>query len=176
MPTFTASAPASTSAARRLGGRDVARDQLHVVRLRGSAAPSSSTPCEWPCAVSTTSTSTLGATSAAARSSASGPDADGGADAQAALVVLRRVRVLDPLLDVLDGDEPLEPPVGVDDRELLDLVPVEDLLRLLERRPDRRGDELRARSSAPRPGCVGVGLEAEVAVREDADEAARRRP
>ena len=32
-------------------------------------------------------------------------DADRGADAQAALLVLRRVRVLDPLRDVLDGDQ-----------------------------------------------------------------------
>ena len=60
-----------------------------------------------------------------------GADADRRADAQPAAVVLRRLRVLDLLLDVLDGDEPAQPAVGVDDRELLDLVAVEDLLRLL---------------------------------------------
>ena len=75
-----------------------------------------------------------------------GTDADRGADPQPPLVVLRRVRVLDPLRDVLDGDEPLEPAVGVDDRELLDLVAVEDRLGLLERRPDRRRHEV-ARAS-----------------------------
>ena len=98
-----------------------------------------------------------------------GPDAHRRADPQAALVVLRRVRVLDLLRDVLDGDEPLEPPVGVDDRELLDLVAVEDRLGLLERRPDRRGDEVPARHQR-RDGLRRVGLEAKVAVREDADE------
>ena len=103
------------------------------------------------------------------------PDADGGADAQATLVVLRRVRVLDPLRDVLDGDEALEAPVRVDDRELLDLVAVEDRLGLLERRPDRSGHEVSA-GHQRRDGLRRVRLEAEVAVREDADEDARRRP
>ena len=74
------------------------------------------------------------------------PDSDGGADPQAPLVVLRRVRILDPLRDVLDRDQPLEQPVGVDDGELLDLVAVEDRLGLLERRADRRRDEVAARS------------------------------
>ena len=57
-------------------------------------------------------------------------DADRRADAQPAALVLRRVRVLDLLLDVLDGDQPAQPAVGVDDRQLLDLVAVEDLLGL----------------------------------------------
>ena len=60
-----------------------------------------------------------------------GADADRRADAQPAALVLRRLRVLDLLLDVLDGDQPAQPAVGVDDRQLLDLVAVEDLLRLL---------------------------------------------
>ena len=60
-----------------------------------------------------------------------GADSDRRSDAQPAAVVLRRLRVLDLLLDVLDGDEPAQPTVGVDDRELLDLVAVKDLLRLL---------------------------------------------
>ena len=70
------------------------------------------------------------------------PDAHRRADPQPALVVLRRVRVLDPLRDVLDRDEPLEPPVAVDDGELLDLVAMEDRLRLLERRADGRRDQV----------------------------------
>src|SRR3974390_1180423 len=68
-------------------------------------------------------------------------DADRGAGSPAAALVLRRVRILDPLLDVLDGDEPAETAVGVDDGQLLDLVPVEDLLRLGERRAHRCGDK-----------------------------------
>ena len=102
-------------------------------------------------------------------------DADRGADAQPALLVLRRERELDPLLDVLDRDQALEPAVRVDDRQLLDLVPVQDLVRLVERRPDRRGDEVRASSSAPRRAGATFDLEAEVAVGEDADEHAGRR-
>jgi hypothetical protein len=96
-------------------------------------------------------------------------DADRGTDPQAALVVLRCIRVLDALRDVLDGDEPLEPAVGVDYRELLDLVAVEDRLGLLERRPDRCGDEVAIRHQRGN-GLGRVGLEAQVAVREDADE------
>jgi hypothetical protein len=53
-------------------------------------------------------------------------------------------------------------------RELLDLVAVEDPLGLLERRPDRRGDE-RSRSSA-RDRLARVVLEAEIAVGQDPDE------
>ena len=104
-PTFTASAPALTSAA-RLARRDVARDELDVVLGLRSARTASSTPCEWPCAVSTTITSTPALTSAAARSRVRA-DADRRAEAQPAVRVLRGVRVLDPLLDVLDGDEAL---------------------------------------------------------------------
>ena len=99
-----------------------------------------------------------------------GPDADRGADAQAAALVLRRVRVLDLLLDVLDGDEPAQLSVGVDDRQLLDLVPAED------RPPPPRAScrsgavtRLRAVISAD-TGCCDVVLEAQVAVGEDADE------
>ncbi len=53
-----------------------------------------------------------------------GPDADRGADAQPALLVLRRLRELDLLLDVLDRDQAAQPAVAVDDRQLLDLVAV----------------------------------------------------
>ena len=96
-------------------------------------------------------------------------DADRGTDAQAALLVLRRLRKLDLLLDVLDRDQPAQPAVGIDDRQLLDLVAVEDLLRLRERRPHGRGDEV-ARRHQRRDRLVDVVLEAEVAVREDPDE------
>ena len=96
-------------------------------------------------------------------------DADRRADAQSTLLVLRRIRVLDPLRDVLDRDEPREASFVIDDRQLLDLVAVEDRLGLLERRADRSGDEIPARHQRG-DGLRGVRLEAEVAVREDADE------
>src|SRR5436190_61682 len=50
-----------------------------------------------------------------------GTDSHRGAHAQPSPLVLRRVRVLDLLLDVLHGDEALEPAVAVDDGQLLDL-------------------------------------------------------
>ena len=74
-----------------------------------------------------------------------GRSSHGGAHAQPPLLVLGRLRVLDLLLDVLDGDQPAQAPVSVDDRQLLDLVAVEDRLRLRQRRPDRRGDEIARR-------------------------------
>src|SRR6266849_6249462 len=60
-------------------------------------------------------------------------DTDRGADAQAPLLILRRPRELDPLLDVLDRDEALEPSLRIDDGKLLDLVAVQDRLRLRDR-------------------------------------------
>jgi hypothetical protein len=57
----------------------------------------------------------------------------------------------------------------VHDGQLLDLVPVEDALGLVEGRADRSGDEVTARHQrADRLGRVG--LEPEVAVRKDADQ------
>ena len=99
-------------------------------------------------------------------------DADGGADAKPAVRVLRRVRELDALLDVLDGDQARDAAVAVDDRQLLDAVAVEKPLRLGERRPDRRGDEAASTSSARTRAASRSLLEAQVAVREDADERA----
>ena len=49
-------------------------------------------------------------------------EADGGADAQPAFVVLRGERVLLGLGEVLGGDEALEPALLVHERKLLDLV------------------------------------------------------
>ena len=43
----------------------------------------------------------------------------------------------DRFLDVLDGDQPLQPEVAIDDEQLLDLVLVQDLARGVERRADR---------------------------------------
>ena len=64
---------------------------------------------------------------------------------------------------------PLSWPVAVDDRQLLDLVPPEQELRVGERRPDGSGDEVLARHQLA-DQRVRTGAEAEVAVGEDADE------
>jgi hypothetical protein len=98
-----------------------------------------------------------------------GADADGRADPQPAVLVLRRERKLDPLLDVLHGDQPPQTALGVDDGQLLDLVPLQDGLGLTQGGPDRRGDEVAARHHI-RDRQRAVPLEAEVAVRQDADE------
>ena len=97
--------------------------------------------------------------------------ADGGADAQAALLILGGVGVLQFLLDVLDGDEALEFVVFVDDEEFFDAVLVEDFLGLLERGADGDGDEVFFGHHFG-DGDVGAGFEAEVAVGEDADQLA----
>jgi hypothetical protein len=97
------------------------------------------------------------------------PDPDRRGAPQPALVVLGGVGVLDLLVDVLDGDQPGDATVVVDDGELLDAVLAEDGLCLLERRALRRGDEpLGGHDLAHGPGPVV--LEAEVAVGQDADE------
>jgi hypothetical protein len=124
----------------------------------------SRTRWEWPWALSTTMTSHLAATRALARSRKSAPTPTA-APTQA---VLGGRGVLDLLEDVLVGDQALEVVVLVDDEELLDLVVVEDLLRVLERRPDRDGDELLGHDLLD--GQVQAALEADVAVGQDADE------
>ena len=93
-----------------------------------------------------------------------------GAAAQAAEGILRGVRVLHRLLDVLHRDQTLEPERGVDNQQLLDLVPMENFARGVERGADRDGDEVLTRHDVgDRP--LHVRLEAQVAVGEDADEA-----
>ncbi len=51
-------------------------------------------------------------------------DADGRTHTQSPLRILRRLRELDPLLDVLDGDQTAQPPFAVDDGQLLDVLDV----------------------------------------------------
>ena len=98
-------------------------------------------------------------------------DAHRRAHAQAAQCVLAGVRVLDELLDVLDGDEALQPVVRVDDHQLLDLVMVEHLTRLIERGPNRHRDEVLARHDV-RDRPIDPRLEPQVAVRQDAHQPA----
>ena len=98
------------------------------------------------------------------------PDPDRCGDTQPTPLVLRRERVRIALRDVLHGDQALEPPLEIDDRELLDPVAAENRLGLLEGRPDRRRHEPLARH---RLGDTHRGRdpEAKVAVRQDPDEA-----
>ena len=169
MPTFTASTPASISASVASAVATLPATRSVFGNSRRMRATMSMTPCEWPCAVSTTSTSTPAATSACARSIESLRDADRRAAAQPAERVLARVRILDRLLDVLDGDQALQPEVLVDDQQLLDLVLMQERARLVERRADRHGEQRVLRHHlVDRP--VDVGLEPQIAVGEDADQ------
>ena len=100
-------------------------------------------------------------------------DADRAGAPQAALTVARGVREVEALLDVLHGDQAGETAVGVDERELLDAMRLQDRLRVVERRADGSGDERVGRHElGDRTVEVGALAEADVAVREDADEAA----
>ena len=96
---------------------------------------------------------------------------DGGRHPQPPLVVLRRLGIRDALRDVLDGDQPAQHAGRIHDRQLLDLVAVEDPLGFLERRPHRCRDEALGRHQL-RDRALGLAVEAQVAVGEDADEPA----
>ena len=92
---------------RALRRGDVAGDDLHGVGLLlDRRPPRRSTPCEWPCAVSTTMMSTSAAISARARMRAVRADTGRGGDAQAAEFVLVGERVGLRLVHVLHGDQP----------------------------------------------------------------------
>ena len=98
-------------------------------------------------------------------------DADRRAAAQAAERVLRRVRILHRLLNVLDGNEPLQPVVVIDDEELFDLVFVQDRARGVERRADGHREQRLVRHHVG-DWTVHVGLEPEIPVRQDPAEPA----
>ena len=61
---------------------------------------------------------------------------------QAAVFILGAVGILGGLLDILDGNQAPEHPVPVHDRKLLDAVSRQDGLRFLQRRSDRRRDQV----------------------------------
>ena len=105
----------------------------------------------------------------------SGAAADRRGHAKPAVLVLVGVGMLAALEDVLDRDEPLEHALGVHHRQLLDPMPGQDPLGLVQPGADRRGDQLLlGHRLADR--LVEVALELEIAVGDDADQPALRRP
>ena len=120
IPTLIASAPAPASALRRLGGGDVAGDDLDLVRhlldpldrardLDIMAVRGVDDDAVDP-----------GVDQRLAAREAGIADGRGGGDAQPPFAVLGRVRAGDGLFDVLDGDQP-DAMVGiVDDQQFLD--------------------------------------------------------
>jgi hypothetical protein len=96
-------------------------------------------------------------------------DPDSGSDTQPPQAVLAGVGILDLLLDVLDGDQTLELEVAIDDKQLLDLVPVQNFPRGVQRCADGHRDEVLLGHDG-RDRAIHVGLEAQIPVREDTDE------
>ena len=143
-PALRQSAPASISASAASPGGDVAGDQLDV-ELRLDPPHHLDDGARVAVRGVDDEHVDLGGDERRGALERVGADADGGADAQPPALVLRRERVALALLDVLDGDQALEPSGAVDDRQLLDLVAAEQQLGLGERRADRRGDEVLAR-------------------------------
>jgi hypothetical protein len=68
--------------------------------------------------------------------------ADGGANAQATLLVFGRIWILEFFLDVLDGDQALEVEVLIHDKQLLDAVILQDAFGFFERRAHRHGHQI----------------------------------
>ena len=98
-----------------------------------------------------------------------GPDRRTGQ--QAALVVLGGIGIVALFLDVLDGDQAFETPFFIDDRQLLDAVLVQNAFGILERGADADRDEA-VLGHHIRDRLVEVALEAQIPVREDADQLA----
>ena len=96
--------------------------------------------------------------------------ADGRAHAQAALLVFRGVREFEFLLNVLYGDQALEIEILVHHQQLLDAMPLKNLLGFFERGAHRHGDQI-VLGHHLADGLVEVALEAQVAVRQDSHQA-----
>ena len=95
-------------------------------------------------------------------------DADGTTDDQAAEAVFAGVGVVLHLHDVLVGDQPFQQAGVTDDGKLLDLMALEDVLGLAERRADGGGDEVLDGHDVP-DGTTTVLFEAKIAVGQNAD-------
>ncbi len=90
--------------------------------------------------------------------------------AQSPVIILARVRKLPPLLDILEGNQATEQAVVVDNRELFNLMLLQNLLGPIEVRPDGCGDEAILRHHRVQLDPT-IRLEAEVTVRDDAGQA-----
>ena len=171
MPTLTASTPIAISAS-------VASAVATLPAIRSSCGKAlricltiSITPCEWPWAVSTTSTSTCALTRAVARSMVSRAMPTAAPQRSRPSESLQAFGYLIAFWMSLTVIRPLSLKSLIDDQQLLDLGAMQNLARLVERGADRHGDQLLlGHHLGDRPG--GVGLEAQVAIGQDADEAA----
>ncbi len=94
--------------------------------------------------------------------------ADGGTDLQPSLAVLGGIGVLQPLANVLEGDEAAQPAVTVNHRELLDAVGPQQLRRLGQGGPQRHGHQTLRRHDLRHRSIVSV-LKPQIPVGQDAD-------
>ena len=136
-PTLTASAPASARVSTPSSVTTLPAmtgSSGHPPLIRSIALI---TPAEWPWAVSMVTASTPWSTECVDARLEIVADADGGGAAQPPGVVAAGVGELLALLDVLDGDQPGESAGGVDERQLLDAVLLQDRLGRVERRSRR---------------------------------------
>jgi hypothetical protein len=142
MPTFTASAPASISASRRLGRGDVAGDDLVCGCSRFRLAHGVDDALA--VTVRRVDHEHVDACRHERRRAleAIRPDPERRSDAQPALVVLDRVRVLLACKRSLMVMRPTSSPLIAGHEQLLDAVRVQELARTLLRDAERHGDEL----------------------------------
>ncbi len=169
MPTLTPSAPASTSALRRFGGNDVAGDDLlilprpldladhlqHVAGMAVRGIDDDHVDARFAQRFDALQRVRAGA--------------DRRADPQRTALVFRGARKLGGLLEVLDRDHALQVEVLIDDQHLLDAMLVQQREHLVLRRVLAHGDQPLLRRHDRGHRRVELGLEAQVAVRDDAD-------
>src|SRR6185437_2216775 len=99
--------------------------------------------------------------------------ADGGADAEPALLVLRSVRKFDAFLDVFDGDKALEVEILVHHEQLFNTVLLENFFGLFEGRAHGYRDEIVFRHHLGN-GLIEIAFEAEIAIGENAHQSRPR--
>ena len=95
--------------------------------------------------------------------------ADAGAAEKTAALILGRIRILDLLLDILDGDQTLEIKIIIDNREFLFTSLAENLLRFLDRDAFLGRDQAFGRHALPDLLAV-VLFEKHITVGENADQ------
>ena len=100
-----------------------------------------------------------------------GGRADRRADPQAPEAVLAGIGILLDLLDILDGDQPLEETIVVHHQQFFDPGMLEVLLGLFQSGSDLHGHQV-ALGHPGRDRQIEIGLEAQVAVGQNADQLA----
>jgi hypothetical protein len=175
-PAFTPSAPASTSAwaPSRVAMLPASTCTCRVAGSLLSRLIMSSMSRAWPLATSGHEDVDAGLDQRRRALPGVAEVADGRADEQAPVGVLRGVRVLLGAHEVLDGDEAGELAGGVDQRQPLALVLAQDGGGVVAGDADRRGDERHRRHHVgdQRGGPLGDRHEPQVAVGDHAEQGA----